>query len=449
MSNYLAIATVTETLRRLLDATLKAELNPGAAATAVRPRDAPGGGASPLPALGVNVFLYQVNPNGAWRNADLPTRREDATLLQRPRAAFDLSYILTFYGDEAKLEPQRAAGSTLRCLHARPVLTRKMVEEAVRLTDFLSGSNLAEEVELVKLSPIPLPLEEVSKLWSVFFQTAYALSIAYQAAVVFVEGKDVDTTRFFLAVSPLGSGEEKFTYSGSVEEIADAQREKGRNVYAIPFRPPVIAQAQSAEGGSTPIVVGGTPALKGRNLRGEVTRVKIFGQEFSPFPQDVDDTEIRLALKDPPVSEEALRAGVQSVQVVHRLMMGTPPVEHRGLESNVAAFVLHPIIAKKQDGTYDVEYRPAQAGEAATIRVTLKPVMGQKQEAVLVLNEVGTATAYVLDAPARDGDKEQIEFPIPGVKSGSYWVRVQVDGAESLLEADAQGHYIAPKAVLP
>ena len=400
MSNYLAIATVTETLRRLLDATLKAELNPGAAATAVRPRDAPGGGASPLPALGVNVFLYQVNPNGAWRNADLPTRREDATLLQRPRAAFDLSYILTFYGDEAKLEPQRAAGSTLRCLHARPVLTRKMVEEAVRLTDFLSGSNLAEEVELVKLSPIPLPLEEVSKLWSVFFQTAYALSIAYQAAVVFVEGKEVPQQA--LPVS-------------------------GRNVYAIPFRPPVIAQAQSAEGGSTPIVVGGTPALKGRNLRGEVTRVKIFGQEFSPFPQDVDDTEIRLALKDPPVSEEALRAGVQSVQVVHRLMMGTPPVEHRGLESNVAAFVLHPIIAKKQDGTYDVEYRPAQAGEAATIRVTLKPVMGQKQEAVLVLNEVGTATAYVLDAPARDGDKEQIEFPIPGVKSGSYWVRVQVD----------------------
>jgi hypothetical protein len=44
---------------------------------------------------------------------------------------------------------------------------------------------------------------------------------------VFVEGKDADTTRFFLAVSPRGSGEEKFTYAGSIDEIADAQRAKG------------------------------------------------------------------------------------------------------------------------------------------------------------------------------------------------------------------------------
>ena len=30
-------------------------------------------------------------------------------------------------------------------------------------------------------------LEELSKLWSVFFQTPYALSIAYQASVVLIE----------------------------------------------------------------------------------------------------------------------------------------------------------------------------------------------------------------------------------------------------------------------
>jgi len=44
---------------------------------------------------------------------------------------------------------------------------------------------------------------------------------------VFVEGKDGDTRRCFLTVTPKGEPEEKFIYAGTVEDIADAQREKG------------------------------------------------------------------------------------------------------------------------------------------------------------------------------------------------------------------------------
>lgn len=44
---------------------------------------------------------------------------------------------------------------------------------------------------------------------------------------VFIESKDGENGRFFLAVSPRGSGEEKFTYAGTVEELADAQRAVG------------------------------------------------------------------------------------------------------------------------------------------------------------------------------------------------------------------------------
>ncbi len=44
---------------------------------------------------------------------------------------------------------------------------------------------------------------------------------------VFVEGKDAETERFFLAVSLEGSGTEKFTYAGTIEAIADAQRAVG------------------------------------------------------------------------------------------------------------------------------------------------------------------------------------------------------------------------------
>ena len=51
MSNYLAVATVTATLQRVLQAVIGADV-PGAKATMVRP-DAPGHG---VPDVGVNIF---------------------------------------------------------------------------------------------------------------------------------------------------------------------------------------------------------------------------------------------------------------------------------------------------------------------------------------------------------------------------------------------------------
>jgi hypothetical protein len=44
---------------------------------------------------------------------------------------------------------------------------------------------------------------------------------------VFTESKDLDGTRFFLEISPRGSGREKFVYAGAVAEIADARRALG------------------------------------------------------------------------------------------------------------------------------------------------------------------------------------------------------------------------------
>jgi hypothetical protein len=87
MSNFLAIATVTEALRQMLDAAVGRDVSGGARATAVRPTGSVDGSSDGLPDVGVNVYLYQVSPNHSWRNADLPTRRGDCTMIQRPRAA--------------------------------------------------------------------------------------------------------------------------------------------------------------------------------------------------------------------------------------------------------------------------------------------------------------------------------------------------------------------------
>jgi len=241
MSNFLAVATVTEALKQMLDATVGRDV-PGANATAVQPAESGD--------KGVNIYLYQVSPNSSWRNEDLPTRRDDSTIAQRPRAALDLHYLLTFYGEEAHLEPQRLLGSVVSTLHAQPVLTRQRIRDAISNAEngFLNGSDLAEEIELVKFTSIPLTLEELYNLWSGFFQTSYSLSVAYQASVVFVEGMEIPQRAL------------------PVLE---------RNLYVATFRQPLIEQVTSLEGSNRSIVFGSTLVIKGKHLRGDVTHLLI------------------------------------------------------------------------------------------------------------------------------------------------------------------------------
>jgi hypothetical protein len=392
MSNFLAIATVTEALKQILDATVGRDV-PGANATAVRPKESGD--------KGVNIYLYQVSPNSSWRNEDLPTRRDDSTLAQRPRAALDLHYLLTFYGEEAHLEPQRLLGSVVTTLHARPVLTRQRIRDAINNAEngFLNGSDLAEEIELVKFTPIPLSLEELYNLWSGFFQTSYSLSVSYQASVVFVEGTEIPQRAL------------------PVLE---------RNLYVATFHQPLIEQVTSQEGSNKPIVFGSTLVVKGKRLRGDVTRVLMGGTEVEPA--EVDETKIILALPD------SIRAGVQSLQVVHLIMMGTPPEPHRSVESNVAAFVFRPAITSIDD---------------VTKVASVSPTIGQRQRVVVLLNELSenTSAAYTFVLPSRDADANEIPIPVSGVEAGTYLVRVQVDGAESILDVE-DGAYAGPKVVI-
>ena len=195
MSNYLAIATVSGVLRSLLQ-----EVVPGAVAgadvTVKRPEKMGGNGGQPQPT--VNLFLYQVTPNAAWRNADLPTRSPNGQVRQQPQVALDLAYLFTFYGNEASMEPQRLLGKVVSVLNAQPLLSPERIRQTIQAAeqnrdpddDYLIESDLADQVERVRFTPLTLSFEELSKLWSVFFQVPYALSIAYQASVVLIEGEE-------------------------------------------------------------------------------------------------------------------------------------------------------------------------------------------------------------------------------------------------------------------
>jgi hypothetical protein len=412
MSNYLAIATVTAALVQILQPAAGAAVS-GATVTNVRP-DSTGSG---TPGARVNIYLYQVTPNTAWRNADLPTRDSNGQLAQRPRVALDLHYLLTFYGDETQLEPQRMLGSVSLALHQQPVLTRQMIRNTIASPTFpfLAASNLADDVELVKFTPTTLSLEELSKLWAVFFQVQYALSVTYQGTVVLIE---------------------------SDESPQPALPVLARDIYVVPFRHPTIEQINSQAGDNQPILATSTLNILGKQLRGDVTQVRVAGG--APVtPQDVSDTQIVLPLASLPAN--SLRAGVQGAQVIQPMLMGKPPVPHVGIESNVAAFVLRPTITA------------ATVPDSTHVTVQTDLVIGKDQRVLLMLNRVagGAPAAFSFVAGSRTADANSITVAIVGVAAGDYLVRVQIDGAESLLQVDTNptsptfNQFIGPKVTIP
>jgi hypothetical protein len=417
MSNFLAIATVTASLRRTLEAALNIDV-PGATVTTVRPED------HGVPNTGANLYLYQVTPNASLSNIDMPNRSSEGRLVQRPQVALDLHYLLTFYGKDNELKPQRLLGSAVRTLHDRPVLTRQMIKNTIddpTFNTFLQNSNLADAFETVKFTPVPLSLEELSKLWSVFFQTPYRLSVAYTGTVVLIE---------------------------SEESPQSALPVRERNLYVVPFHQPVIEQVMSSEGADMPIVADSTLVIRGKKLRGDITLVRVNGIEVTPAPTDISDRQITIPL---PID---LQAGVQGLQVIHQMLMGTLPVPHKGVESNLVAFVLHPAITKV---TISNLKGTGSAPRSADLTIEINPTIGKNQRVVLLLNEIsgGDAASYTFVDESRNTDTSTIIIPVSGVKAADYIVRVQVDGAQSQLITDTDessptyNQYTDPKVKIP
>jgi len=186
MSNYLAIATVTAALKQTIQEAINIIVDADTEVKIGRPES------KEQSFSGVHLYLYMVRPNGGLNNKALPSRLDDGTLIERPQTALDLYYIISFYGDETQLIPQRLMGSTVCAIQAQPVLTKERIQEVTKpggMYPFLSESDLAQQVETVKFTPVYLSNEDFSKLWSVFLQVPHRLFITYQASVVLLDSQ--------------------------------------------------------------------------------------------------------------------------------------------------------------------------------------------------------------------------------------------------------------------
>ncbi|MDX2096779.1 MAG: DUF4255 domain-containing protein [Leptolyngbyaceae cyanobacterium bins.59] len=418
MSNYLAVATVTATLQRTLQAAVQTDIE-GARITTVRPSEIGNG----TPETGVNLFLYQVITNPALNNMDATPLRSRGMPTKR-QAALDLYYMFSFYGNETELEPQRLLGSVIRTLNDKRVIDQSMIRAACRdsTLSFLQDSDLADQVQQISVIPIDLNLEDLSKAWSVFFQTPYLLSVAYKVLVVLVEGDDSPVRGL-----PI--------------------RERQTSGLAPFFNQPQITQVAAQGGVGEGIRADSVLVITGTQLKGDWgTQVRICGVDVTPT--EVSSTQIVLPLALIPPT--ALRAGVQSLQVIHPSQNAS---YGRGKESNAIPFVLRLQILVLE--VSQISEEDEMRSGLLTLRTNL--TIGAKQRVVVVLNEWQTTqpASYLFDAVPRSIDSPIVPIPLKEVKPGEYLVRLMVDGAESQLQVDNNPDsptyewYVGPRITIP
>jgi hypothetical protein len=396
----------------------------------------------------LNLFLYNITQNSAWRNIDYPSFDSNGDRIKNPPLALDLHYLLTAYGAE-QYHSEILLGYGMQLLHETPVLPRSAIQQSLsgptQVQEGASGlpvallnlftSGLATQVEQIKIWPQTLTTEEISRLWTAF-QAKYRSTAAYQASVVLIQGEN--TTKSALPV-------------------------KRRTVTVVPYNKPVISQVLSISNtnppiqGDQPILPGYSLVLQGSELMGiDGTIVQIGDDQVAPNAANATPSSLVA-----PIPSDLL-AGTQTVQVIQPLAFGAPPTDHDGFSSDPVTFVLRPVIQQITlgTGTSTIDGTPV-----SLINLTLDPPVGATQTVVLLLNQLVPPLSpppvplsytfqaeppYALASPPaiEPPPSANVSIPYSGVAPGNYLVRVQVDGAESVLTQDASGNYTDPQVTL-
>lgn len=386
MSTPLAISAVTAAIRNLLTAGVHADSElSDADVTTSPPSKAPKDDAKNE----INLFLYQATPNAGWSNLDPPTSRPGEN--GRPLLALDLHYLLTVHGkgfDEVL--SHRLLGRAMRVLHDHPVLDRDEIEAA------LNGEEVGEQLERIRLTPEPLTLDEMSKLWS-SFQTEYRMSTAYQATVVLIDSDRPARTP--LPVLTRGEGD------------------VGPVVVPEPTPPFPTLLAAEPPGGRDAALLDETVTLRGHHLEEATTAVLTGRRLAEPLlvpllaGTTADSAKVQL-----PNDATLLPAGLYALSLL------TGPGDENERETNAVGLSVAPELLTvapdpaARDGQGDV-----------TLTVTCRPEVRPEQAVSLLL---GSREVRAEPHPAAIGT---LTFEVVRARAGQPWLRLRVDGVDSRL----------------
>ena len=175
MSNALAVAAVTATLRARLFSALG-----GTEVSTAPPDQAP----AAVNGDHVNLFLYRTDLHPSFRNEPAPGSPPGET--PRPLLPLVLHYLLASYSDDENRAHQ-LLGSAMLALHDGPRLTPGEIQQATQaIGGAMAGSDLHLQAERVKVTHESLSQEDIARMWTAF-QAPYRTSASYQVSVVLVD----------------------------------------------------------------------------------------------------------------------------------------------------------------------------------------------------------------------------------------------------------------------
>jgi len=452
MSNALAVASVSFVLVDLLnsgliDHDISATLGNEVIVSAVPPDRVDAIQNVPSPKSQLNLFLYNVTQNQGWKNTGYPSRNSNGDRVDNPPLAVNLHYLLSAYGVE-QFHSEILLGYGMQLFHETPILPRHAIRKSLAAPSLVTAgeglpplmsnlftSELAEQVEMVKIWPETLSTEEISRLWTAF-QAKYRPTAAYQVSVILIESRA--TTQ---SAPPVVT----------------------RSVQAITLKKPTIDTVLSQSSPASPpdanqmILPGYSLVLQGSELKGQDTMVIIAGIAVVPPAATLKSTSITVPLP------AGLLPGAQSVIVKQSVVYTSNGAIYPAFESNQVSFLLHPVIQTVTAANVQISGATLRSGD---LLLTVNPPIGPNQDVRVALNQYLTGSpppvpplAYTFQVPPRvmlqspppspPPPSPNIQVSFDGVAPGTYVVRVQVDGADSPLTMDASGYFSSPQVTIP
>jgi hypothetical protein len=394
VSNPLAIAATTLTLQAILQSTIVGDpLDTDLTDTTVTilPPDKARGNGN---ANQLNLFLYQILPNAAWRNMNIPGQVAQLET-GNPPLALTLHYLITAFGKDN--DTTLPYGHHLLCkamsiLYDHALLGPDEIRAATSASFPLS--DLDKQVERVRITMQPLSLEEISKLWTGLV-TQYRLSVGYEVSVALIDSTQPRKTP--LPVLTRGAGDRGVLSQANL---------------IPPY--PALDQIQFPNS-QTSVLLGQTLILTGTNLDGVGVGLQ-FNHLLWSAPIEIAPvaggtaTQVSVAIPNDPVNWPA---GFYTVC----LLVQRPPDTFRRT-TNQLSFGLAPTMT----------ITPANAaGPNITYAATCNPEVRPEQYAALLLGD------QEIVAQPHTTQTATLSFQAQNVSAGSYFVRLRIDGVDSQL----------------
>ncbi|MCM8531140.1 MAG: DUF4255 domain-containing protein [Lentisphaeraceae bacterium] len=353
MSSYLALATTTAVFsQKIYNALNKVKDLSAAPVISNKRPEKPDG-----QMVGAYLYLYQVEHNNTLRNNDLATRRSDGTMIQQPQVALNLKYHISFYGRESTLEAQRMMGAAIIDLHSEPFITPAEIKgflDAAGPYNYLAESTLYEQHATIKIEPVILSLEDISKMWTTFFQIPHEHSLNYEVSVILIEGN------YNIEKSLPASGVNTLPDPSGIAKVLSVQ-------------PPYFEYPDAVQ----------TIELKCESIS-KNTKVRFLEAGVDITPEIVSPTLLKVQVP------QEVRAGLNEVVLVKEITSaGKTAVQ----SSDPYRIIVQPVISAVKEVLIS---SPINQESISTLKVTIKPFPSLHQHLTLWMNasEGSTSTKH-------------------------------------------------------